>query len=339
MLARERVIRALLELTTGSAGLTPAELSGRVLEIAIAMIDCDGVALTTPRHRDGIRVLRACGVAHHEPEAITREGSPFMRLVARMATPVLVPDLGAEARAGAEDRFPGIEPGPALFVPFGSRATSHGCVAAYRQAGAPPFGRDEARQLAFLATIVALALDNRRLAKDLQKLAVTDDLTQVYNYRFLKTSLRRELKRAARFRQELSVIMIDVDNLKGYNDVNGHLRGSFLLKELAGLCQEQVRSFDVMAKYGGDEFTMILPQTPRDGAVVVAERVREAVAQHAFALAPAGRITVSLGVATFPEDGQDPMTLLRSADLALYQAKRKGRNRVEVLKSREDRAA
>ena len=339
MLARERVTHSLLDLTTGSAGLTPVELCGRVLEIAIAMIDCDGVSLSAPRHRDGIRVLRACGVAHHEPEAISREGSPFLRFIARMSHPLLVPNLAVESRAGAEDRFPGIEPGPGLFVPFGSRETSFGCIAAYRQAGAPPFSRDEARQLAFLATIAALALDNRRLAKDLQKLAVTDDLTQVYNYRYLKSSLRRELKRAARFRQHLSVVMIDVDNLKSYNDVNGHLRGSFLLKELAGLAQEQVRSFDVMAKYGGDEFTMILPQTPRDGALVVAERVRVAVAQHAFPLVPAGRITVSLGVSTFPEDGQDSVALLRAADLALYQAKRGGRNRVEVMDPREDRAA
>ena len=135
---------------------------------------------------------------------------------------------------------------------------------------------------------------------------------------------------------DAAVVMIDVDNLKSYNDVHGHLRGSFLLKELAGVCAEQVRSFDVMAKYGGDEFTMILPQTPRDGAMVVAERVRAAVCERAFALVPAGRITVSLGVATFPDDGQDSMGLLASADRALYQAKRLGRNRVEFL---EDLAA
>jgi len=187
-----------------------------------------------------------------------------------------------------------------------------------------------------LTTTAALALENRRLARDLQKLAVTDDLTQVFNYRYLKSSLRRELKRAARFRQNLSVVMIDVDNLKSYNDVNGHLRGSFLLKDLAGLCMAQVRSFDVLAKYGGDEFTIILPQTDRAGAMVVAERVRSAVATHAFALAPAGRITVSLGVAMFPEDGQDSVTLLQVADRALYRAKRAGRNRVE---SSEDLAA
>ena len=115
-----------------------------------------------------------------------------------------------------------------------------------------------------------------------------------------------------------------------YNDTNGHLRGSFLLKELAGLCAQQVRSFDILAKYGGDEFTIILPQTPKEGAVTVAERVRSAVARHAFALSAPGGITVSLGVAAFPEDGNDSVTMLQAADRALYLAKRNGRNRVEL---------
>jgi len=336
MLARERVLQSLIELTQGPAGLTPVELGARVLDIGLALIDCDGVALTAPRHRDSIRMLRGREPQHYEPEPMPRDGTPFLRLIARMSHPLLVADLAVEPRAAAEDRFPGLTCGPALFVPFGSRETSLGCLGAYRRQGASPFGREDARTLTLLATSASLALDNRRLAKDLQKLAVTDDLTQVYNYRYLKTALRRELRRAARFRQQLSVVMIDVDSLKAYNDVNGHLRGSLLLKELAGLCVEQVRTFDVMAKYGGDEFTIILPQTNRQGAIVVAERVRAAVAEHAFALAPPGRITVSLGVATFPEDGQDPMGLLQAADHALYLAKRRGRNRVECV---EDMAA
>ena len=179
-----------------------------------------------------------------------------------------------------------------------------------------------------LGAWIGMAIENLRLAESLERLAVTDDLTQVYNYRFLKSALRREIKRAGRFGQELSLIMLDVDNLKTYNDHNGHLRGSFLLKEIAGLLAEQVRTFDLVAKYGGDEFTLILPQTGSEGAYAVAERMRLAVASHAFPLASPGAITISLGVATFPGDARDGRELLRAADSALYRAKKDGRNRI-----------
>lgn len=329
MLAREAVLHSLLELVSDAASLTPVELGDRVLNIALALVDCDAATLLTPRHRDALRLVRRRDGAHPEPMDGGRDGSAFLRLVTRRAHPFVTPDLSAEQRMSVRDTCPAIDAGPAVFVPFGTRDASHGYLAAYRAKPGAPFEPHEVRMLTMLATSTALALENRRLAQDLHRLAVTDDLTQVYNYRFLKTALRRELKRAARFGQQLSVVMIDVDNLKTYNDVNGHLRGSLLLKDLAGLCAEQVRSFDVLAKYGGDEFTIILPQTDQDGACVVGERVRTAVEGHAFALAPQGGITVSLGVATFPADGIDSTGLLAAADRALYRAKRAGRNRLE----------
>ena len=163
---------------------------------------------------------------------------------------------------------------------------------------------------------------------------MTDDLTQVYNYRFLKTALRRETRRAARYNQELALVMIDVDNLKAYNDRNGHMRGSMLLREIARLFTTQTRSWDLVAKYGGDEFTLILPQTGMEGAMVVAERMRAAVENHTFALADRGSITISLGVAVFPHHGSDSISLIRAADRVLYQAKRSGRNRVAACETK-----
>jgi diguanylate cyclase (GGDEF)-like protein len=157
---------------------------------------------------------------------------------------------------------------------------------------------------------------------------VTDDLTQIYNYRFLKMALRREVKRAARFSQKFSILMIDVDNLKVYNDQNGHLRGSEVLRTVAQIVVKEARSIDLVAKYGGDEFVVILPQTAREGACVLADRVKLGVEGTAFPLVPPGVITVSLGVATYPENGITAGELLEAADIALYAAKQAGKNRV-----------
>jgi diguanylate cyclase (GGDEF)-like protein len=271
-----------------------------------------------------------------EPETVAapRPSSEFARMLLRAVHPIQLVDCEQDPRTLDEDVCPGIEAGPALFVPLRQRQRTHGYLAVYRQRGGPRFAPDHVRLATFLGGWLTLALDNLRLAESVERLAVTDDLTQVYNYRFLKSALKREIKRAGRFSQQLSIVMIDVDNLKAYNDRNGHMRGSLLLREMAGLFTQQVRSWDLVAKYGGDEFTLILPQTGRDGAVVAAERMRAAVEAHTFPLAARGSITISLGIAVYPEDALDPIGLIRASDQSLYRAKRNGRNRVEAVDER-----
>jgi diguanylate cyclase (GGDEF)-like protein len=263
-----------------------------------------------------------------EPEAtpLARANGDGPRPLLLGGKAVLVGDVGTAGRLGPEDRCPGLEAGPAVFVPLRLRDQSHGYLAVFRRRGTATFGAEDVRLLTLLAAWTAMALENLRLAQNVEKLAVTDDLTQVYNYRFLKSALRREIKRAGRYHQDLSLLMLDVDNLKGYNDRHGHLRGSFLLREMAGLFSAHVRSWDLVAKYGGDEFTVILPQTDLAGARTVAERLRAAVEEHAFPLAQRGQITVSIGVAAFPIDGQTTSALIETADRALYVAKQRGRN-------------
>ena len=191
--------------------------------------------------------------------------------------------------------------------------------------------------LDLLRLVVARTLHAQRLAArakqvDLyERMAQTDGLTELNNYRFFQQRLSIELNRAQRFNRPLSLIMLDLDDFKAYNDVYGHQSGDQALRKLAWLLQRSGRSYDVVARYGGDEFVIILPETSKKLAAEVAERIRGAVEKAAIeGEGPAldGHFTASLGVASFPEDATEQDDLIRKADLALYRAKTCGRNRV-----------
>ena len=326
----ERLLASLVDLTGRSTGRTRADVVNSTLSLALALAEADGAVLVigAARHYERSVLRRTQGAPDPVGEGFTP--APFERSVLRASQPRAFADVAASGVSpGAA--CPGVTPGPALYLPLRLQDGQTGYIAAHRAQGAARFTGREARPLALLAAWAAVSLDNLRLAENLEKLAVTDDLTQVFNYRYLKSALRREVKRATRFRQPLSILMVDVDNLKGYNDRNGHLRGSFLLREIAQLFAQQVRSWDLVAKYGGDEFTVILPQTDRAGAATVGERLRVAVAEHQFPLAERGAITVSMGIANYPEDGDSVTGLIGAADRALYLAKHHGRNRVEGI--------
>ena len=200
-----------------------------------------------------------------------------------------------------------------------------------------PFDEAERRLAEDSAALLAAALDNLRRFGRAEELSITDGLTAVYNYRYLRSALDKEVARARRFGEVFSLIMLDVDRLKEYNDVYGHLRGSEVLRRLAQVVLSELRSADMVAKYGGDEFVIILPQTNRLGACTLAERIHGAVEAHSFPGEEEGMsITSSMGIAQFPDDGEVSRDLLESADNALYEAKRKGRNQVTAEASSSD---
>jgi two-component system cell cycle response regulator len=190
-----------------------------------------------------------------------------------------------------------------------------------------------------LVARVKIHLKIKRLQDELKsanenykELSITDPLTKIYNRRFLSDILENEFQRAERKREFLSLIILDVDHFKEINDTYGHQNGDAVLVAIAETIQMGLRTYDVVARFGGEEFVVVLPETPLPGGVVVAERLREAIQALSFARPVEGKsVTVSLGVATYPSPQVNSVsTLLHQADFALYRAKQNGRNRVET---------
>jgi diguanylate cyclase (GGDEF)-like protein len=186
-----------------------------------------------------------------------------------------------------------------------------------------PFDEEYEGLIQSLASQAAVAIRNTRL----EELSFKDALTGVYNRRYFMLRIDEEAKRHARFGAPVSVALLDVDHFKRVNDELGHAAGDETLREIAQLVVAHSRSFSIVTRYGGDEFAVLLVQTPKAGAVKYAERIRDVVGRHAFRHGP---MTVSLGVASLPEDVADPADLLAAADRALYAAKRQGRNSVHA---------
>lgn len=168
---------------------------------------------------------------------------------------------------------------------------------------------------------------------ELRQLAITDGLTGLYNYRYFKDQLQQELNRARRHDLNISLIMIDIDHFKHYNDKNGHPAGDEVLRGIARLLKDNIRNIDIAARYGGEEFSLILIETDKTSAKFVAEKIRKLVEENSFEFEgsqPDGKLTISSGVATFPEDGEDLDNLVNKADQRLYLAKQAGRNVIFV---------
>lgn len=296
----------------------------RIHEFAILVYDDKG---------EELHVKAAYGFP--DQEAIFRttfhKGEGITGLVAETGKKIYIKDTNKEERFL---NYKGERPAEAssfLSVPLTYKDDVLGVINFARR-GVGSFTYHDVKMFTQVAGQVALALANARLYTRTRELSVMDELTGINNRRHFHQMLQMEWKRAVRFKRSISLIMIDVDHFKTYNDTFGHLQGDEVLKKIGSLLKKNLREVDTVARFGGEEFVLLLPDTDKRGAVAVAEKVRLLVEAHKFttdAHKETRRITISSGIATYPHDVSEMDDLIDHADIALYRAKEGGRNRTE----------
>jgi diguanylate cyclase (GGDEF)-like protein len=216
-----------------------------------------------------------------------------------------------------------------LGVPVVFQDHATGLIALYNS-GARAFTEEDAQVAELFASQVAIALDNSRRVEHMEKQAVTDQLTGLYNRRAFALMAEKEVGRARRYQRPLALILFDIDHFKGVNDTYGHLVGDHVLRVLTELVTRTTRATDIVCRYGGEEFIVLMPEAGREEAMARAERLREEISRMTVVTAEGTlSLTVSLGVAGLgPNGGEDLNSLINRADRAMYQAKAAGRDTV-----------
>lgn len=224
----------------------------------------------------------------------------------------------------------------AMLVPIFAQERVTGVLGLYDKEGGIDFSEADMATLLSLADQAGVAIENVILHDQAQRLSITDGLTGTWNLRYFKMQVEREIERSARFHRPISLLMIDIDDFKVVNDSYGHQRGNAVLIDLVSRIRFTIREIDVLARWGGEEFVVILPETDASGGMLTAEKIRSVVAAKSFEGKPETKITISIGVACYPSHGSDEDSVVQAADTALLKAKAEGKNRV-VLYSPEDK--
>lgn len=263
------------------------------------------------------------------PRIKTKRGDMFDKWVLRQNQPLIVLDAAKDFRfpheeaASEELNFKSI-----IAVPISSHNKTIGLLR-LDSIDTNIYSPDDLRLLDIIGDLGAISLHNNMLYERMTELAIRDGLTQLFVYRYFMERLEAELARAFERGHSLSVLMIDIDYFKDYNDRYGHIAGDILLKHLAGIFTSMAGKGNIVSRYGGEEFALLAFGEGKDGAVKLAQKIRKVVELEPFYLRRAKTsATVSIGVSTFPDDAKRSTELLAAADRNLYRAKREGRNRV-----------
>jgi diguanylate cyclase (GGDEF)-like protein len=335
---KAQVERLIAMISALSLSANCEELYRTVVDMATDLLRADsGSLMLLEEDGEVLQVKAAKGMHPALARSMrVRVGAGIAGRVAGSGLPLLVADIEKDSRTAILNR-PRFRTKSFLSVPLKLRERIIGVLNLADKENNGIFSQSDLNVLAAFADHVALMTERTRAFERtslLEELSVTDPLTGLYNRRLLEKRLDEEISRSRRQGQNFSLLMIDLDNFKAYNDLCGHPGGDQALKKTAALLQGSAREMDVVARYGGEEFCVLVPGTAKKESVFVAERIRRAIENEPFPRQkelPQGRLTASIGVAAFPENGESAADLLRAADAALYQAKGEGRNRIVLF--------
>jgi len=227
-----------------------------------------------------------------------------------------------------------IDNGIVLIAPIISNNRIKGLIAVGQKINKEHFSQPEKEMFSLLVHFISVAFSNSILYQEMEQISITDGLTGLYNYRHFRKRLEDEILRSMRYKHSLSLVLLDVDFFKNYNDKLGHLAGDAALKAVSTILKSTIRQSDVAVRYGGEEFCVILPEEDMKSAWEFAERLRKEIESYHFEreeVQPGGTLTVSLGVASYPEHADSSHRLIEMADTALYKAKNMGRNKSYLI--------
>ncbi|WP_224962892.1 sensor domain-containing diguanylate cyclase [Geomonas subterranea] len=301
---------------------------------SIMLIDKDGV---------GMQIVFTQGMTLNVARCLQlKVGKGIAGMVAKTGQPLLVNDVEKDSRVAMANRSR-FKSKSLICIPLKLKDKVIGVLNLSDKKNLRPFTHSDLQLLTSFANLASLMIERTEVLEEserFEQLSVTDPLTGLYNRRFLKSRLEEELNRSMRQGLNLTIIFIDLDFFKSYNDLCGHLAGDEALKLTADIIKESLRDMDIVARYGGEEFCAVLPGTSKVEAMIVAERIRAGIESKRFpgeSDIPLRRLTASLGVASFPEDGRSFNDLVHASDIALYEAKARGRNRIVAARTSSER--
>jgi diguanylate cyclase (GGDEF)-like protein len=308
-------------------------VAGRILNEAADLLDVDHASLMLVE--DDRLVIKASRGARSDlvGTSLPLDADQISGLVAREGKPVLIEDLATDTQFGRGTREHD-NPRSLASVPLKVRDQVLGVLNVNHKRSGEPFNSSDLKLLMALGSLAAISIQNARTYQN----AITDRLTNLYNYGYFREQLERMIEEARSDRSTLSLIMFDIDHFKNFNDKNGHDVANVALVGVAALCvnnsrQKGDRVPDLVARYGGEEFMIVLQDVTKEAAYQSAERIRQLVESTQFEGGqnqPMGKVTISMGVSSFPEDADNSEELINQADQALYKAKRSGRNNVQL---------